>query len=449
VKPFAQWGLSARILAILALVLVLDLTVNVYLFERATQFILAEEEAARFARRLAEADSALSHASPDERPALARDMSNAQMQIDWSADERSPMSGIQLATLQEQLIRHQPALARARMQMLVSPLQLTDGLTGTLILADGSVMRFRNHTHAAWPLVLGHLANFLLPTSAFALLAWLLTYASLRPLRKLVRASLRVGTRHASPINVAGPAEVQLLIRAFNSMQERIDALLDANGQTMLAIAHDLRTPLARLQLRVDAIGMADEERQELESDLGEIGDLLFSLQNYVELDAAQAPREPVDLAAMAQTLVDQACERGKLARYFGPDRLVVHARPVALRRALANVIDNALHYGGHADVTVKGNAWGVSIAIEDEGPGIPVESLDLAMQPFVRLDDARERNTSGMGLGLAIVDRAIRGEGGTFTLSNRPTKGLKALIRLPQSAVSGVDEAPATLPYN
>jgi signal transduction histidine kinase len=449
VNTLRQWRLSARIFATLALVLMLDFAVNAYLFERANTFSLPAGEAEVLGGQLLAIEREMDAAPASSRAGLARRLGGGALQIEWSAQDQAPISGIQLGNIEGQLLRVHPELAPARLQVFISPLRVTDGLTGTLMLVDGSVMRFRSHTHSVWPLVIGHLVNFLLPTTAFALLAWLLTYAALRPLRKLVRASLRVGTRRAQPIDVAGPVEVQLLIRAFNSMQQRIDALLDANTQTLLAIAHDLRTPLTRMQLRLDAMAMEEEDRLGLESDMGEIRDLLSSLQSFVELESDEARREPVDLAAMAQTLVDSAEEThrsGGRASYHGPDHLVVYARSLALRRAIGNLVENALNYGGCARLSLAGTPFGVSITVEDDGPGIPPEELDKVLQPFVRLDHARERNTSGMGLGLAIVERAIQAERGTLTLANRSTGGLRATIRLPQSCL---EPASATLSYN
>jgi signal transduction histidine kinase len=445
-----QWGLSARIFATLALVLALDFALNAYLLERASRFSIPSREAAALGGQLARLARAMDQTPAPAREGLAKKLGNVALQIDWLAQDPLLVSGIQLGNIEGQLLRAQPALADARLQVVISPLRVTDGLGGTLTLADGSTVRFRSHTHSVWPLMIGHLVNFLLPTTAFALLAWLLTYAALRPLRKLVRASLKVGTRRAQPLDVAGPGEVQLLIRAFNSMQQRIDGLLDANTQTLLAIAHDLRTPLTRMRLRLDALGMDDADRCDLEADMGEIRDLLASLQSFVELESDEARREPVDLAAMAQTLVDSAEEtrggRATKASYHGPHRLVVHARPLALRRALGNLLDNALHYGGSARVMLADRPSGVMIAVEDDGPGIPPEALDKVLQPFVRLDHARERNTSGMGLGLAIVERAIQAEGGTLALSNRPKGGLRAVICLPKACLQ---PASATLSYN
>ncbi|HZU64125.1 MAG TPA: ATP-binding protein, partial [Novosphingobium sp.] len=226
--------------------------------------------------------------------------------------------------------------------------------------------------------------------------------------------------------------ELRALIGAFNAMQQRIDGLLDANAQTMLAIGHDLRTPLARLQLRIDTLRLPADDRAALEADVDEMRDLLGSLQAYVEGDGAGQRREPVDLAAMAQTLVDQATEQGAEASYAGPPRVVVDAHATALRRALANLLGNALQYGGRARVRLRQQGSMIEIAIEDDGPGIAEAHLAKVLQPFVRLDHARERNTRGMGLGLAIVDKAVRAQGGTLVLENRPAGGLVARICLP-----------------
>jgi len=164
-------------------------------------------------------------------------------------------------------------------------------------------------------------------------------------------------------------------------------------------------------------------------------------------VDGSEARREQIDLAAMAQTLVEQVGDQGGAAggaeggraAYHGPDHLIVHARALPLRRALSNLVANALHYGGNARVALSTSPSGVMILVEDDGPGIAPEDLEKALQPFVRLDRARERNTGGMGLGLAIVSRAVEGEGGTLTLSNRPHGGLQALIRLPETALISV----------
>jgi signal transduction histidine kinase len=160
----------------------------------------------------------------------------------------------------------------------------------------------------------------------------LLVYLSLRPLRELVRATRRIATPRFRVMEERGPDEVRRLIRAFNTMQTRIDELFEANVQTMLAIGHDLRTPLARLQLRLETHALDGPERQAIEADIEEMRDLLASLQTYLEADSPPGTGERVDLAAMAQTQVDQAVDCGRDADYTGPDRLPVLTNAVALR---------------------------------------------------------------------------------------------------------------------
>ncbi|EGD58870.1 periplasmic sensor signal transduction histidine kinase [Novosphingobium nitrogenifigens DSM 19370] len=426
-------GLPARMLAILAVVMLLDFGVNAVLFQRAGNFALHEEEAQSLAERLASAYRTLDAAPTRERAALARELGSETLTLRWTPRAPRPVASIDLAALKNQLMQYDPVLANARLELQLQPVHIRNGLDGSMGLSDGSLVLFQSKAHDTWLLQVGQIVRMLLPTVVLAVLAWFLVFASLRPLRQLVRASRHVGTPHARPIPLYGPPEVQTLIRAFNAMQQRIDNLLDSNTQTMLAIAHDMRTPLSRVQLRLDGIPIEPAERASLDADLGEMRDLFTSLQEFVQADQPAAGKTAVDLAAMAQTLVDGAQDCGQDARYEGPDQLVTDLRPLPVRRALSNLIDNALHYGGSALVRIEALPDAVMLTVEDSGPGIPDESLGKVLQPFIRLDSARARNTAGMGLGLAIVDRVVRAEGGVLTLSNRPSGGLSAAIRLPR----------------
>lgn len=430
-------GLPARMLAILAMVMLVDIGANAILFERANEFALEAEEADSLADRLAIAARLLDENMPARREALAQELSSPGLKIRWKpkgADR--PLAALDLGTLQQQLIAYKPELNQYRLQLHLAPLHARHEVDGSMVLPDNSLITFHSEARDIFALRAGYVLRVLLPTLLLVPLAWFLVYASLRPLRRLVRASRHVGTPHARPIAMDGPAEVRELIGAFNAMQGRIDDLLDANTQTMLAIGHDMRTPLARMQLRLDGVPMDMDERDALDADLSEMRDLLASLQDFVALDEPGPAKEPVDLAAMAQTLVDGAQDRGFPAEYDGPDRLVVMARSVSLRRSMSNLIENALHYGGNVMVRVAMEKGSVTVAIEDDGPGIPEEHLGKVLQPFIRLDSARARNTAGMGLGLPIVVRALRSEGADLILSNRAEGGLRAMIRLPQPAM-------------
>jgi signal transduction histidine kinase len=157
-------------------------------------------------------------------------------------------------------------------------------------------------------------------------------------------------------------------------------------------------------------------------------------LQTFVEAGEDAPPGQRIDIAAMAQTMVDNARDRGGQSSYHGPERLEATARPVSLRRALSNLLENALAYGGNARVAVRRDGAAVEITVDDDGPGIPEDRMGDVLRPFIRLDGARARNTAGMGLGLPIVERAAKAEGGTLTLANRPEGGLRVTIRLPHA---------------
>ena len=272
----------------------------------------------------------------------------------------------------------------------------------------------------------------MLPTLALVLLAWVLFRATLSPLRTLVRASKTVGAGPPQPLPEQGTAEVRDLIHAFNEMQQRVYESMTNRTHSMLAIGHDLRTPLARMQLRVEGLDLDDETREGMSADLGEMRHMLESLQAFVETGGSRLPAERVDVAVMTQTLVDTAADNGCDATFHGLESLEIVARPVSLRRALSNLIENALHYAGNVRVTVRRDGDMAEIVIEDDGPGIPGDRLDDVLQPFVRLDSARSRDTPGMGLGLAIVRRAVQLDNGTLHLRNRPTGGLIATLRFP-----------------
>lgn len=424
-------------LAILAAVMLVDIGANAILFERANEFALEAEEADSLADRLAIAGRILDENAPARRESLAKELSSPALKIRWKpkgADR--PLAALDLGTLQKQLIAYQPELIQYRLQLHLAPLHARHEVDGTMVLSDNSLVTFHSEARDIFALRAGYVLRILLPTLLLVPLAWFLVYASLRPLRRLVRASRHVGTPHARPIPMDGPGEVRELIGAFNTMQRRIDDLLDANTQTMLAIGHDMRTPLARMQLRLDGVPMDVEERDALDADLSEMRDLLASLQDFVALDEPGPAKEPVDLAAMAQTLVDGAQDRGYPAEYEGPDRLIVMARSVSLRRSMSNLIENALHYGGNVMVRVSTEKGAVFVTIEDDGPGIPEEHLGKVLQPFIRLDTARTRDTAGMGLGLPIVVRSLRSEGANLILANRPEGGLRAVIHMPQPAM-------------
>jgi two-component system osmolarity sensor histidine kinase EnvZ len=218
-------------------------------------------------------------------------------------------------------------------------------------------------------------------------------------------------------------------------MQARIHSLINDRVEALAAVGHDLRTPLARLQLRAEGIGDADL-RQEIGNDVMEMSAMVSSLLAYLGGEDDPEKQQPVDVAIMTATLVDEIADDGGHAEYAGIDHYDALVRPVGFKRAIRNLIENASKYGESVFVSGREDDKGVTLSIADNGPGIAEDRLQDALRPFVRLDAARGRNTKGLGLGLAIAVRAIEREGGTLHLSNRPEGGLLAEVFLPSPSI-------------
>ncbi|MBL6458585.1 HAMP domain-containing protein [Belnapia sp. T6] len=288
-----------------------------------------------------------------------------------------------------------------------------------------------------------HSETFLIAFLAMTLAACLLILWAVRrltrPVRTLAEAAERLGRDvNAPPMPETGPSEVATAARAFNTMAERIRRFVGDRTQMLAAIGHDLRTPITRLRLRAEFMD-DDEQRRKMLADLEEMEAMVAATLAFARDDAAAEPTVPLDLAALCRTVLDEAADaRPDLAAaigYQGPEHLVVPARPVALKRALANLVGNALAYGGAARLALSPpEAAGrpVRLAIEDAGPGIPPEELEAVFQPFRRLEASRNRETGGTGLGLPIARNILRAHGGDVVLQNRAGGGLVALATLP-----------------
>lgn len=432
VAMFRRLGLPERLLGILLLVIVVDFVANSVLFDRANSFELRRDDAERIAENLVLSTRMLERATPEKRDALATELSTERFALDWMAPGERQRGSLGLANLRAQVVEIEPELAYADLELHLEEMPGKGNIGGSLQLTDRSVLRFHTHAHAAWTLTVGRIISMLLPTLLLIVLAWILLRATLRPLRNLIGAARNLGSGPPNPVPERGPDELRSLIRALNEMQERIHQSLVDRTQTMLAIGHDLKTPLSRMQLRLDDSALDSDVREGLNHDIVEMRMLLESLQAYVDSDGRNIPPERMDIAVMAETLVDTAADQGADATYSGASSLVVRVRPVAIRRALSNLIENAIHYGGNARVHVRQDGGAAEIVVEDDGPGIPEDRISDALQPFVRLDTSRARDTAGMGLGLPIVRKAVRMENGTLDLRNRPEGGLRATIRLP-----------------
>jgi len=426
-------GLLGRILAVLLIVAATEFAANTFLFERANQFALRDDEAYRVAEHLVIARRVLDRAAPQAREAAAKEFTTASFTISWPAGHRASAGRVELRKLREQVIQFEPELLQSKLSVHLQPLSEGAAIAGTMELSDRSLVHFHmRQSSNVWGLTFGSLLVLIAPTFALVVVGIVMIRAAFRPLSMLMKATSHVGTDGHEHVPEQGPSEVRHLIHAFNEMHARIQRLISSRTQSLVAVCHDLRTPLSRLRLRLDNAGLPEDASRAMQEDIEELSVLLQSLQDYMSGQSAGEEPQQLDLAAMASTIIDNARDLGRNASFYGPEHLVMTARPSALRRALNNLVDNALHYGGNVRLVLKSTESEAVIRIEDDGLGIPDDMLGEVMQPFVRIDGARARNTHGMGLGLTIANDAVQLEGGSLSLSNQAGGGLCAIICLP-----------------
>lgn len=253
-----------------------------------------------------------------------------------------------------------------------------------------------------------------------------------RPLKAMVMAARTVGRGEVPPrLSESGPAEVADLAHAFNQMANDLQQL-DADRALILAgVSHDLRTPLARLRLGVEMCGADPADVDAMVSDIEDMDRIINQFLEFSKKDGGEQI-EALDLGALADELAALYARRGFEIEVLHKGPALAMARPQALRRALTNLIENAINYAGHApELEVGGPGSRPAIHVLDRGPGIPADEAERVKRPFTRLESARS-NTKGSGLGLAIVDRSVRGQSGEFRLAARPGGGLDACIELP-----------------
>lgn len=279
-------------------------------------------------------------------------------------------------------------------------------------------------------------AGFALPLAGALVLVtgvalWAVRRAA-RPLGTFAAAAQALGVDvDATPIPVHGPREVRQAALAFNLMQTRIRNFVQDRTRMLAAISHDLRTPITRMRLRAEF--MDDEvQRGKMLADLEEMEQMIAATLAFARDDAANEARQKVDLAFLVRDL----CQDFQAA-YDGPDHALVAVRPMAVKRAVSNLLGNAVAYGERADLSLNIGPDLVTLIIDDQGAGIPDDQLERVFGPFVRLEESRNRRTGGAGLGLSVARAAARAHGGDVILQNRPQGGLRAIMTLALPAAS------------
>jgi signal transduction histidine kinase len=245
-------------------------------------------------------------------------------------------------------------------------------------------------------------------------------------------AAQRLGIElNAAPLPETGTGEVRRAARAFNTMQSRLKRFIQDRTQMLAAISHDLRTPITRMRLRAEFVE-DDEQRTKMLTDLDEMEAMIKATMEFARDDSANEPAEEIDVATGLAALVADETAIGHDVTYSGPDSLKLTARPLGLKRALTNLIENAVKYGGSAEITLGREGDYAEILVEDSGPGIPDSDKEHVFTPFFRLETSRSRDTGGTGLGMTIARNAIRSMGGDVVLLDRPGGGLRVRVTLP-----------------
>ncbi len=428
-------SLAARTAIVAVIGIVAVHAVSLWTYQHAMERERHAAHTVRLAEQLVAVKRALALVPPAERESVAHDLSGGAIDAHWSED---PIAAPNRTTrpadqsLADEVYALLPELAPGDVVIGVGAdphLALA-----SLRLPDGSWANVR--LFASPPQVDGSHGS-VLSTSLMALGVLLISLAIAawltRPLRSMAAAVSQARPHPPfAPLKEDGPNEVRELAHAFNGMQARIADLIGRRTQALAAVSHDLRTPMTRLRFRAEDV--ADPElRAALVSDISEMEQMVEATLSYLRGEAADEPARPIDLVPLLETIVNDARDQGRDASLDAPQSLVLTGRLIALKRAVTNLVENAIAYGGCAHLSLKAEDGQAVLTVRDEGPGIPDEQLDMVLEPFVRLESSRSRATGGVGLGLTIARTAVLNHRGSLALANRPEGVLAVTIRLPK----------------
>lgn len=306
---------------------------------------------------------------------------------------------------------------------------VTGDFVASLRHPDGSWTVVRSSGFEPWRWFV--LLWLMLSAAAVAPFAWTLARRLTKPIATFAAAAERLGRDpRAAPIPMEGPMEIAEAASAFNRMQARLNRYVDDRATVVGAVAHDLRTPLMRLNLRLERAPEA--LRTSCEGDIRDMEAMVAATLSYVRDTNALLERRPLDLRSLAETVIDDLSDRGAAVSLMPGEPVVIDGNSAALKAMLANLTGNAVKYAGGAQVSIAQDGDQVWIHVEDDGPGMPAEDIDRAFEPFFRGERSRNRDTGGIGLGLASARATARAHGGDLTLSNRAPRGLVATVSLP-----------------
>jgi signal transduction histidine kinase len=257
-----------------------------------------------------------------------------------------------------------------------------------------------------------------------------------RPLSALAQAaSVVAGGGTAPAVPEEGPDDVRNAAKAFNAMTDRVTRTLQSQRQLLSAVGHDLRTPLTAMRINLEFVDDSDL-RERLSANLDELQALTESVLSAAKGTGGEAKRN-IDLSALVESLCADLDDLGEPVTWEGHSSAPLACRPDEIRRAVRNLVENAVAYGRKAEVRIIECQSAYEILVDDDGPGISDDDKSRVFEPFVRLESSRNADTGGSGLGLTLVRAIAQGHGGAVVLENRPEGGLRAKLRLPREGAS------------
>lgn len=418
-----------------------------YLYQKGIEREVAIGNVERLVDRLIFLSDTITTLEPSLRDEAAHRLSGGPIELHWAREPLATAGGSldsETAALRDRLIFRVPKLTGGGLIIgttRTGPVEhgtnrdVSDPHTTllSLALADGSWLNVTLvkvlAARSASPSILLSAGLGALGIIAISILMgrWLT-----RPLDRLAAGARQLfQTPKNAQLPETGTREVRTLASAINELQHRISGLLTARTQMLAAVSHDLRTPLTRLRLRSARVQDL-ETRQSIEADLDEMEAMIDAALEFLRTDKEAEAVEPVDLSAVLQTIADDAADAGQTVEVRAPRHLVIRGRHLALKRAMTNLVQNAVRYAGSAIVEASSDDGGVRIVIRDEGPGICADQLETVFEPFYRVEASRGSATGGHGLGLTVARRIARAHGGDVVLVNRVPRGLDAVLTLP-----------------
>lgn len=438
--------IATRTMALLLIGLGLFHLLSVWAYDAALDREVAANNEMRIVERLLAIRRSLATQPADQREALAHEMSGGPIDAHFGTKPLAVArtNDVTAASLRARLMAAEPELDKAGLVIgnETTASDRGDGhqLVASLGLGDGtfvnvSVVKIRHAAgsgHAAiWSTTLMAIGVIL---ASLVVVRWIT-----RPLRDLRAAARAIEQApyterlSVAPVPETGPREVAETARAFNDMQRRIATLIEDRTLSLAAISHDLKTPLTRLRLQIED-ATAPDTKTRMIAEIGEMESMIDGTLAFLRGMPVDEPERLFDVSAILDTICNDLIDRGHDVKVHGARHAIAVGHPLPIKRALTNLIENAVRHGGSARVHAACEEFTMTVTISDDGPGIPPEQRDLARRPFQRLDTARTAKTGGFGLGLTIAERLITAQGGTLKLGDGQQRGLDAKVTLKSS---------------